>query len=284
MTSPTTAFNARHTAQVELNVASNLWHKRLLISRLISHNFQSRFRGSQLGLLWSLLSPLVMLAAYTFVFSTVLQARWNQDGALVDSTSQFALILFAGLIPYAAFAETLNNSPRTILAVPNYVKRVVFPLEVLPVVTAGSALIQSVISVAVLLVASLVLTGSIHASLVWLPVAYVPLVLLCLAFAWILASLGTYLRDVGQTVLILSQLLLFVSPIFYPAAIVPEPFRTVIELNPLTGIIESFRRALVWNQGLDWTGWSISVLFSLFLAYAGYLWFMKTKAGFADVL
>jgi lipopolysaccharide transport system permease protein len=225
-----------------------------------------------------------MLAAYTFVFSTVLQARWTQDGVSVDSTSGFALILFAGLIPYSAFAETLNNSPGTIIAVPNYVKRVVFPLEVLPVVTVGSALIQSVISVAVLLVAAFVVTGSIQSSLVWLPLAYIPLILLCLAFAWLLASLGTYLRDVGQTVLILSQLLLFVSPIFYPAAIVPEPFRTVLELNPLTGIVESFRRALLWNQGLDWTGWSISLVLSGVLAYAGYLWFMKTKLGFADVV
>jgi lipopolysaccharide transport system permease protein len=225
-----------------------------------------------------------MLAAYTFVFSTVLHARWTQDGVSIDSTGQFALVLFAGLIPYAAFAETLNTSPGAIIAVPNFVKRVVFPLEVLPVVVVGSALLQSVISVAALLVASYFLTGTIQASLVWLPMAYIPLILLCLAFAWILASLGTYMRDIGQTVLILSQLLLFVSPIFYPAAIVPEPFQTVLQLNPLTGIIESFRRTLLWNQGLDWTAWSISLGLSVILAYAGYVWFMLTKSGFADVL
>ncbi|MBV9172021.1 MAG: ABC transporter permease, partial [Chloroflexi bacterium] len=122
---------------------SAIWRQRALVRRLVAHDFRARFQGSQLGLLWSLLGPLVMLAAYTFVFSTVLGARWGQDSGDATSTSQFAIVLFAGLIPYSAVAETLNSSPRTIVLVPNYVKRVVFPLEVLPVVTVGSAILQS---------------------------------------------------------------------------------------------------------------------------------------------
>jgi lipopolysaccharide transport system permease protein len=193
-------------------------------------------------------------------------------------------VLFAGLIPFTAFAEVLNASPRTILAVPNYVKRVVFPLEVLPVVTVGTALMQSLISVGILLLASAAMGGAIHPSVGLLPLAYVPLILLSLAFAWLLASLGTYVRDLAQSVPVLSQLLMFLSPVFFPASIVPQPFRTLIEGNPLTVILDDFRRVLLWDQPLDWGRWSIWVVLTACCAYAGYLWFMKTKAGFADVL
>jgi lipopolysaccharide transport system permease protein len=225
-----------------------------------------------------------MLAAYTYVFSTVLQAHWKQSGIEVDSTGQFALVLFAGLIPYTAVAETLNISPRTILSVPNYVKRVVFPLEVLPVVTVGSAIIQSLISIVILLAASYFLTGGLYTSIILLPMAYVPLIFMCLTLAWLLASLGTFLRDLTQGMLIFSQLLLFVTPIFYPADSVPEPFRTILNLNPLSGIVDNFRRALLWNQSIDLGNWLIAVVSTACLAYASYIWFMKTKIGFADVL
>lgn len=266
------------------NPLLNLWRRRDLTMRLISHNFQSRFRGSQLGILWSLISPLILLAAYTFVFSTVLRARWNESGVEVDSTVQFALILFAGLIPYTAIAEVLNNSPRVIVSVPNYVKRVVFPLEILPVVSVGSAIIQSLISAIVLIIVSSILTGTIQPTTPLVFVAYIPLILLSLSLSWFLASLGVFFRDISQSVLIISQLLLFVSPIFYSEDMVPQPFATVLQLNPLTGVVTNFRRSLLWNQPIDWNGWIVSFILTACLAYGGYLWFVKTKSAFADVL
>jgi lipopolysaccharide transport system permease protein len=266
-----------------ISMVRQLWGHRDLTWQLIRREVGQRYRGSYLGILWSFATPIFMLAVYTFVFSGIFKVRWV-NSAEATPLGEFALILFAGLIPFNVFSEVILRSPNLILSVPNYVKKVVFPLEILPVVALGSSIVSSLISVSVLLAAIGLLLGSISWSLILLPLAYLPLILLTLAAGWLLASLGVYLRDIGQGIGIATQALFFISPIFYPPTAIPEPYRFLVYLNPLTPILGNFRSALLgqgeFNWGL-WLGWTV---LGGVLAWLGYVWFMKTRKGFADVL
>ncbi|MGQ0604264.1 MAG: ABC transporter permease [Anaerolineales bacterium] len=266
-----------------ISMVRHLWRHRDLTSQLIRREVGQRYRGSYLGILWSFATPIFMLAVYTFVFSGIFKVRWA-GSAEATPPAEFALILFAGLIPFNIFSEVILRSPNLILSVPNYVKKVVFPLEILPVVALGSSIVYSWISVSVLLVAIGLLLGSVSWFLFLLPLAYLPLILLTLAASWLLASLGVYLRDIGQGIGIAAQALFFTSPIFYPPTAIPEPYRFLVYLNPLTPILGNFRYALLgqgeFNWGL-WLGWTFG---SGVLAWLGYVWFMKMRKGFSDVL
>ncbi len=278
---PRSGSAARYLDPVRM--ARSLWQHRELITRLIGQEVVQRYRGSYLGIVWSLITPILMLAVYAFVFSVVFQARW---GALGGSphTGQFALTLFAGLIPFGVFSEVVNRAPSLILAVPNYVKKVVFPLEILPVVALGSAVVHSLISAAILLAGSLLLLGAVSPTVLLLPLAYLPLILLTLGVSWFLASLGVYVRDIGHAIGVVVQVLFFLSPIFYPVSAVPERFRPVLYANPLTEIIAGFRRTALWGEALAWGPWSVLVLGTAAAALVGYAWFMQTRKGFADVM
>ncbi len=269
---------------IALDMVDTLWHYRDLIQQLTAREVQQRYRGLYLGLLWSLATPLLMLAIYTFVFSVVLKARWG--GASDGSTSpgEFALTVFAGLIPFTVFSDVVTAAPTLVLRVPNYVKRVVFPLEVLPVVSLGSALVHSLVSVGILLVGVLLLQGRISPALVFLPLAYAPLILLCLGLGWFLASLGVYVRDVGHGIGIITQVLFFMSPVFYPVSAVPAELRFILYVNPLTTILDDFRRTLLWQEAPAWGSWAAWTAVTAGLSLLGYIWFGKTKRGFADVL
>jgi lipopolysaccharide transport system permease protein len=261
-----------------------LWRHRDLIIQLVVHEIKQRYRGMYLGLLWSVINPVLLMLVYTFVFSVVLKARWGDAFDQPVSPYDFALTLLAGLIPFSVFSEVLNAAPSLVLRVPNYVKRVVFPLEVLPIVSVGSALIHSALAMLILVVGTLLFEGRVSPAIVWLPLAYLPLILLCLASSWLLSSLGVYVRDVGQTVGILTQVLMFLSPVFYPPSAVPQVLRPILALNPLTGIVDGFRRGVLWNQDLDWGLWAAWMIVLSLAALATYVWFMNTKHGFADVM
>jgi lipopolysaccharide transport system permease protein len=241
-----------------------------------------RYRGSILGLLWSFFQPLFMLAIYTFVFSMVFKAKWGATHS--DSKTEFALILFAGLIVFNLFADVVNRSPDIIVANVNFVKKVVFPLELLPVIASCSALFHAFVSTGVLLTFNGIINHTFSFTVFILPIIFIPLTILILAFAWFLSSLGVYLRDVGQTVTLLTTALLFLSPIFFPPTALPEQIRPYLHLNPLTFIIEQSRKVLIWGQMPDWQGLCLYTLFATALAWLGYLWFQKTRKGFADVL
>jgi lipopolysaccharide transport system permease protein len=266
-----------------IRMLRDLWRHRELVIRLTGQEVAQRYRGSYLGIVWSLITPILMLSVYAFVFSVVFEARWGQLGR-ASPPGEFALTLFAGLIPFTVFSEVVNRAPSIVLAMPNYVKKVVFPLEVLPVVAVGSAVVQSLISIGVLLVGSLLLLRSVSASVFLLPLAYLPLVLLTVGLAWFLASLGVYVRDIGQVIVVVTQVLFFVSPIFYPVSAVPERFRFALNANPLTAILNGFRRTLLWDAPLAWETWAVLSLGTAVLALLGYAWFMQTKRGFADVM
>lgn len=271
----------RHFPATLVEMFASLWRNRELIKASAKREVLGRYRGSFLGLLWSFFNPLFMLAVYTFVFSVVFKARWDADS---DSKTEFALVLFAGLIVFNLFGECMNRVPGLILSNPNYVKKVVFPLEILPVVTLLSALFHGVISLGVWLLAYLVFFGLPHVTVLYLPLVILPFLLFVIGLSWVLASLGVFLRDVSQVIGVMTTVLLFLSPIFYPATALPEAFRQWLYLNPLTPVIEQTRDVLYWGKSPDFALLGIYWLASVIIAWVGFAWFQKTRKGFADVL
>jgi lipopolysaccharide transport system permease protein len=264
-------------------LARSLWRNRSLIAQMTKRDVIGRYKGSVMGLAWSFFNPIFMLSVYTFVFSSVFRSRWR--GAAGDeSKAQFAVVLFVGMIVHGLFAEVLNRAPGLILGNANYVKKVVFPLEVLPVISLGAALFHSLISLVVLLVAFVLFNGYIHWTALLMPLVLFPLLVGTLGFAWALSSLGVFIRDVGQTIGILMTVVMFLAPVFYPITALPEQYRPLLMLNPITFIIEQARDVLIWGRLPDWGGLGIYLLAALGVAWIGFAWFQKTRKGFADVL
>jgi lipopolysaccharide transport system permease protein len=254
---------------------------RSLIYNLAKREVVGRYRGSVMGLLWSFFNPVLMLTVYTFVFSVIFKARWASGS---ESKTEFALVLFAGLMVYNLFAECVNRSPGLILGNVNYVKKVVFPLEILPVVSMGSAAFHFLISLIVWLLFYLIFFGIPHPTILWLPIALIPFFMMILGLSWFLASMGVYLRDVAQIIGVMTTALLFLSPIFYPITALPEEYQLIMHLSPLTFIVEQTRDVMIWGKGLDWQAWSVYLLLASAIAWLGFAWFQKTRKGFADVL
>ncbi len=263
-------------------LARSLWHYRDLIRQFTRREIEGRYRGSFLGLFWSFVNPLVLLLIYTFVFGIVFQARWPQSRT--NSLEEFALVIFCGITTFNVFSECVGRAPGIIVGVPNYVKKVVFPLEILPVSVLGSALFHSLVSLSILLIANLLVTGTLPWTIVLLPLVVLPLIFLSLGMAWFLASLGVFIRDIGYTITLALQVLFFLTPIFYAIELIPEPFRTAIRFNPLASIVENVRRVILWGTLPSWRGLAFWVLVTGTIMVLGYAWFMKTKKAFADVI
>lgn len=254
---------------------------RELIWVMTKREVVGRYRGSVMGIAWSFLNPVLMLAVYTFVFSVVFKARWNAGS---DSKTEFAVVLFAGMIVYSLFAECVNRSPSLILSNVNYVKKVVFPLEILAWVALGSALFHMAISLLVWIIFYASINLSLNWTILFLPLVLFPLVMFIMGISWVLASLGVYLRDIAQMVGVATTILMFLSPVFFPVASLPEKYRPFIYANPLTFIIEQARDVLIWGKLPDWTWLGVYSLGGIIVALAGFAWFQKTRKGFADVL
>jgi len=264
-----------------LEMFASFWRNRNLIWTMIRRDVVGRYRGSFLGILWSFFNPVFMLLVYTFVFSVVFKAKWNAGS---DSKTEFALVLFAGLIVFNLFSDCINRAPGLILSNVNYVKKVVFPLEILPWVAMGSALFHCLISLGVWMIAYVFIFGMPHITVLLLPIVFIPLALFIMGITWGLASLGVYLRDVSQVVGIITMVLMFLSPIFYPIASIPEEYRGLMLLNPLMLPIEQAREVLFWGRLPDMMILFICFLLATFIAWVGFAWFQKTRKGFADVL
>ena len=264
-------------------LARSLWRNRQLIIQMTRREVAGRYKGSALGLAWSFSNPVFMLVVYTFVFSEIFKSRWGGVGG-DESKTQFAVILFVGMIVMGLFTEVLNRAPSLIISNVNYVKKVVFPIEILPVIAMGAALFHSFISFGVLLTAFALFNGYLHWTVIFAPLVLLPLVILTLGLGWMLASLGVFLRDVGQTISLITTVLMFLTPVFYPITAVPERFRPFIMANPLTFIIGQAREVLIWGHMPNWIGLGIYTLIATVFAWAGYAWFQKTRKGFADVL
>jgi len=259
----------------------SLWYNRQLIGQMTQREVVGRYRGSIIGLAWSFFNPLLMLLIYTFVFSVIFKARWGVSG---ESKADFAIILFVGMIVHGLFAECINRAPGLIISNVNYVKKVVFPLEILPWVAMGSALFYSMVSTAVPLVAQLILKHSLPWTSLFFPMVLLPLVFVSMGFAWFLAALGVFVRDIGQVTNIFTTILLFFSPVLYSVSSLPEKYRILLQLNPLTLIIEESRKVLVFRQLPDWSSLGSELAVSMIIAAVGFWWFQKMRKGFADVL
>ncbi len=259
----------------------SFWCHRWLLLSLIKQEIAGRYKGSTLGLFWSFVTPLFMLAVYTFAFGVVFQARW---GALEESTWAFAVVLFAGLMVFNLFAECLNRSPSLVLDNVNYVKKVIFPLEILPAVVLGSALFHMGISVLVWFVFHLFLFGLPPVTILLLPFVLLPLVLFSLGCSWFLTSIGVYIRDVGHVIGILTTALLFLSAIFYPIEALPEGYRSLLLLNPLVSVIHEVREVMMFGGYPHPLTWLVMIFGGAVTAWLGFAWFQKTRKGFADVL
>lgn len=264
-----------------MSVIRSLFNNRALIGQMINREVRGRYKGSVLGIFWSFIIPLIMLAVYTFVFSFVFNARWSVES---ESRTEFALALFIGLMVHSLFAECINRAPGLIIGNVNYVKKVVFPLEILPWVTMGSTLFHFMISLVVWAGLFLFVNHNLHWTVVYLPLVMLPLILFTMGVTWFLSSLGVYLRDVGQLMGVVTTVMLFLAPVFYPMSALPEQYHVYIYANPLTLIIEQARAVLMWGQAPDFEALAVALSVSILVAWIGYTWFAKTRRGFADVL
>lgn len=259
----------------------SLWQHRELIKQMTRREVVGRYRGSIMGLAWSFFNPVMMLAVYTFVFSVAFNARWGTGN---ESKTEFSLILFAGLIVYTLFAECINRAPSLILSNVNYVKKVVFPLEILPWVSLGSALFHMAISLFVWFIFYFAMHLSLNWTFLFFPLVLLPLVMFIMGISWFLASLAVFLRDIAQVVGVLTTMLMFLSGVFFQVSSLPEKFRPFLYANPLAFIIEQARDVLIWGKQPDWVWLSVITLCAMLFAIMGFAWFQKTRKGFADVI
>lgn len=255
------------------------WHRTLVID-LAKRDIFGRYRGASLGVVWSVLNPFLMLAVYTLAFGEILKSRWPG----VDSTLEFSIILFAGLIIHGFFAECLTRAPSLVVGNANYVKRIVFPLEALPWPMVLSALFHLAMNFLVFVIGSLLIRNSVPWTIVLLPVVLVPLVLMALGTAWFVSALGVFFRDIGQIVTPLATAMLFLSSAIVPVEALPERYQSVFRLNPLTPIIDEVRAVALDGDLPDVAGLFVYSVVALLWCRIAYGYFQKTRGGFADVL
>ncbi len=263
-----------------LAVVTSLWRHRELVVRLARRDVVARYRGSWLGISWAIVTPLLFLAAFTFVFHGVLRARWLD----ATGTGEFALVLFAGLVLFWFLNDCVARAPRLLLENVSYIKKVVFPLEVLPWVVLLGALFHALLGLAALALGVAWVHGVPGWTALLAPLALVPLALMALGLGWWLSALGVFLRDVRQLVPVITTLMLFLSPTFYPRETVPEGFRQWMLLNPLTFPVEQLRAMVFQGLPPDWTGLALATLAGWAVAWLGLAWFRRTRHGFADVV
>ncbi len=259
---------------------TSLWRHRGLILELTKREFMGRYRGSFGGVLWSLAQPLFLLTVYTIAFGFILQARWGGAG----STSEYALLLFAGLIVFNALSECLSKGPTLIVSNPNFVKKVVFPLELLPVVAVLTALAHALIGMVAWFAGYVVLFGVPQATAVIFPLVLLCFVPVLLGISWLFSAVGVVVRDISQLTGMLSHTLLFLTPIFYSVEMVPEWMRDLLMLNPLTFVVEQFRLVLFFGQMPALSGLTVYFLLSSVFAWGAYTMFRRLRPIFADLV
>jgi lipopolysaccharide transport system permease protein len=259
-------------------IAAGLARNRYLLGQLVKRDVLLRYRGAMFGVAWIFLAPLLMLAIFAFVFGEIFGARWPRqpDGL------PFWLILYIGLIVFNLFGETVGRAPAAVRSHPSYVKKIIFPVEILPLVPLGAALVHGAFNL-LILVAALAWTGHLTAGLLLFPLLIVPVLLLTLGLAWFLAAWGVFIKDMSQIVPLFVQMLLFLSPVFYPASAVPAFLQPLYRLNPLGAVIEA-ARAAVLGLPIDWLSWSAALAAGLIAALLGLTFFAHARDEFADAL
>ena len=260
----------------------SIWRHRQLTLQLAKREFANRHRGSLLGLLWMVVTPVCMLLVYTFVFSVIFKSRWS--GAESGNHGEFAVILFCGLTVFAFFSETVSRAPNLVVSNPSYVKKVIFPLEILPVATFLASLFQGLLTLLILYLADFFLFGRLPWTVVFLPLVLAPLTLFTLGLSWLISSLGVFLRDLSHIVPLALTALMFLTPVFYPVSAVPHQLKLLCELSPLAYAVEDARRILIWGELPRLTMLLLHLVIGLTTALIGYWWFNRTRKAFADVI
>lgn len=258
-----------------------LGRHRDLTRELVRRDILGRYRGASFGLLWSLLGPLLMLVIYTVAFGEILGSRWNQAAG---GDAPFGVVLFLGIMVHGFFAECFSRSPRLMVDNGNYVKRVVFPLQVLSWTVMLSAAFHLLANLLVFAVLAALMAGIFSPLIVLVPLIMLPLALLSVAVSWVTASLGVYVRDLTQAVPVVVTALLFLSSAIVPVEVLPEHYQRIFHLNPLTFFIDQVREVALWGRWPDWIGLAWRGLASVVVLYAAHAWFRASSRGFADVL
>jgi len=268
-------------ASPAITPVGTIWRRRSLIWQLASRDVESRYRASVLGVLWAVALPVAMFGVYLLVFTTVLRARWETPAG---NSTEVALFIFSGLILFTLFSETVNRAPYLITEAPHFVKKVVFPLEILPVVALVSAMLPLAVGTIILFAAMLATATAVPWTAVYFPLLAVPIALLALGCSWLLSAMAVYLQDLRHVVGVLVTMLLFLTPIFYPSAVLPAELRWVHDWSPIAWAIETSKDVLFWGQAIDWREYGLVLCASALAAWLGYRFFMASKRGFADVM
>ena len=266
-------------------MAMNLYKEKLwLIANLAARQFQQRYRGSFLGVLWPFFAAAIQISIYAFIFSVILKARWQQVGISGPQEDlPFWLVMFAGMTVYFFCSEIIAAAPGMVTSVPNYVKKIKFPLAVLPIVQTLVSITTACVFL-VILTAAIVFTGNLHWHILLTPLVFMQSALWCLGLSWMMAAAGVFVRDLQQVVPFMLQIMLFLTPIFYPASAVPERFRVIAKLNPLAFLVETFRNLALWGIFPSWKVFGIWTIASVVFAWMGFLMFRRLRGAFADVL
>lgn len=261
---------------------SSLVKNRSLVAQLLYRDIFTKYKGLLLGVAWAAILPLVMLSLYTFVFGTLFKARWS-NGEASSSTTEYALMLFLGLIVHGLFAEVLARAPGAILSQPNFVKKVVFPLELLPIAILGSGVFNLIVGAAIWIVVAVYF--DVEPSLTWLylPIILIPAILMATGLSWMLAAFGVFFKDISQFSGIATTLLLFMAPILYPISLIPEKFQSFLYLNPLTSIVTELRGVMFYGQNPS-IEYLIVAFISCILFWGGFFFFQRLRGAFADVI
>lgn len=254
-----------------------------LLFQIIKRNVSLRYKGSILGIIWSFAYPLMMLSIYTFVFGIVFKSRWGIEG-LEDNRASFPLIMFCGMAVFNIFSESVNSNTSIIINNSNYIKKVVFPIELLPICNVLTSLLFGIAWFVLLFIGILCFLNKIYWTMLLLPITIIPLLLISIGISFFVSSLGVYLRDIPQIVVILTQILFFMTPIFYPISAVPDNLQWILNINPLSVIVEQTRLLFLYGQKPSLSLCFGMTLLSFIIFQVGFVWFAKTKKGFADVL
>ena len=277
----TTPYTSEQRTKYKAQSSNMEFRRRFdLVLSFAKRDLLGRYKGSALGIVWAVLTPVVMIAIFTFIFAGIFGARFGVN----DSHWEYAIYLFCGLLPWSMFQESVQQSANTIVANANLVKRVVFPLETLPAAQAFAALGNQLFATVALLIAVVVIRHDLQLTALWLPVLLIPQLLFALGAAWLIASLGVFLRDIAQGITLLLMAWMYLTPIIYPESIVPERLRWFIEINPFTSLVRSYRRVFLDGLAPDWRGLLYFSVVALVVFVFGYWWFARTRKNFADVI
>lgn len=264
----------------------SLRKNRELLAQLVKRNLSNKYKGTTLGVLWNFLQPLILLLVYTYAFGMLFQSRWIETSAenLADMRFSYSIVVFCGMTVYNIFSEVVTTSPNLFVGNPNYIKKIVFPLEILPMAQVITSLITNLIWFLILFVGAVIFAGSLSWTMLLLPVVLFPYILMTTGISFVLASLGVYFRDLAQFCMLATQILYLMTPIFYSAEMVPENLRFISVINPLAWFVGETRKIFVYRQLPDFQGLAIWFIVAIVVFYLGFCCLKKTKRGFADVL